>query len=375
MIIAAGPADVRVHFENLTDPRRREPTYPLLNVVVMTLCAVISGADDFVAIAKWSRRNEAWLARYLDVSAGIPSHDRFNTIFGAINPREFETCLLSWITSLHEITSGQVIAIDGKKLRRSYDTASSKSAIHMVSAWATLNHITLGQVVVDEKSNEITAIPKLLDLIDVSGGMVTIDAMGCQTEIIEKIVEKEADACIAVKQNQPKLYAAIEQHFDALVETDFQDAKIRWMDSSEKGHGREDSRVYAICPVPESVKDLERWNRVRAIGMATNISVRDGKEHTEIRYYILTRYVSGKRFADAARGHWGIENSLHWQLDVTFREDDCRVRKGHADANLSVIRRFALSMLKNEKSEKLGIKNKRLLAAWDTDYLAKVLFG
>jgi len=231
----------------------------------------------------------------------------------------------------------------------------------------------LGQVIVDEKSNEITAIPKLLDFIDVSGGMVTIDAMGCQTEIIEKIVEKEADACIAVKQNQPKLYAAIEQHFDALVETDFRDAKIRWMDSSEKGHGREDSRVYAICPVPESVKDLERWKRVRAIGMATNISVRDGKEHTEIRYYILTRYVSGKRFADAVRTHWGIENSLHWQLDVTFREDDCRVRKGHADANLSVIRRFALSMLKNEKSEKPGIKNKRLLAAWDTDYLAKVL--
>jgi len=205
--------------------------------------------------------------------------------------------------------------------------------------------------------------------------MVTIDAMGCQTGIIEKIVEKEADACIAVKKNQPKLYAAIEQHFDALVETDFQDAKIRWMDSSEKGHGREESRVYAIGPVPESVKDLERWKRVRAIGMATNITVRDGQEHTEIRYYILTRYVSGKRFADAVRSHWGIENSLHWQLDVTFREDDCRVRKGHADANLSVIRRFAPSMLKNEKSENLGIKNKRLLAAWDTDYLAKVLFG
>ena len=294
MIIEAGVGDVRIHFENLTDPRRREPKYPLLNVVVMTLCAVISGADDFVAIARWSTKNRTWLARYLDLSKGVPSHDRFNTIFGAINPREFETCLLSWITSLHEITSGQVIAIDGKTLRRSYDAASSKSAIHMVSAWATLNHISLGQVVVDAKSNEITAIPKLLDLIDVSGGMVTIDAMGCQTEIIEKIMEKKADACIAVKQNQPKLYAAIEQHFDDLVESDFESAKVRWMDSSEKGHGREEARVYAICPVPESVKDLERWNRVRAIGMSTNITVRDGKEQTEIRYYILTRYVSGK---------------------------------------------------------------------------------
>lgn len=374
MIATGGPADVRIHFENLTDPRRGEPTYPLLNVVVMTLCAVISSADDFVAIARWSTKNRTWLARYLDLSAGVPSHDRFNAIFAAMNAREFEMCLLSWITSLHEITSGQVIAIDGKTLRRSYDAASSKSAIHMVSAWATMNHISLGQVVVDAKSNEITAIPKLLDLIDVSGGMVTIDAMGCQTEIIEKIVEKKADACIAVKKNQPKLYAAIEQHFDALVESDFLDAKIRWMHSSEKGHGRDECRTYAICPVPESVKDLERWKSVRAIGLSTNITVRDGKEQTEIRYYILTRYVSGKRFADAVRTHWGIENSLHWQLDVTFREDDCRVRKGHSDANLSVIRRFALSMLKNEKSEKLGIKNKRLFAAWDTDYLAKVLF-
>lgn len=183
------------------------------------------------------------------------------------------------------------------------------------------------------------------------------------------------DACIAVKQNQPKLYAAIATHFDDLIESDFREATVRWMESSEKGHGREESRAYAICPVPASVKSLEGWGRVRAIGMSTNIDVRGGTEHTEIRYYILTRYVSGKRFADAVRNHWGIENSLHWKLDVTFREDDCRVRKVHTDANLRVIRRFALSMLKNEKSEKLGIKNKRLLAAWDTDYLAKILFG
>ena len=341
----------------------------------MTLCAVIGGADDFVAIAKWSAKNKPWLARYPDLSAGIPSHDRFNAIFAAMNSREFEVCLLSWNTSLHKVTSGQVIAIDGKTLRRSYDAMSSKSAIHMVSAWATLNHISLGQVVVDARSNEITAIPKLLDLIDVSGGMVTIDAMDCQTEIIEKILKKKADACIAVKQNQPKLYAAIQQHFDALIEGYFEDAKVRRMDSSETGHGREEFRAYAICPVPDSVKNLERWSRIRAIGMSTNITVRGGKEQTEIRYYVLTRYVSGKRFADAVRSHWGIENSLHWQLDVTFREDDCRLRKGHSDANLSVIHRFDLSMLKNDTTEKLGIKNKRLLAAWDTDYLAKVLFG
>lgn len=368
-------ADVRVHFESLTDPRRRDVTYPLMNVVVMTLCAVTSGADDFVAIAAWARTNQTWLARYLDMSAGVPSHDRFNAIFAAINPREFETCLLSWITALHEITSGQVIAIDGKTLRRSFDAASSKSAIHMVSAWATANHISLRQVVVDEKSNEITAIPKLLDLIEISGAIVTIDAMGCQTEIVEKIVSKKADCCIAVKQNQPTLHAAIEQHFDELIDADFSDAKVRQTATAEKGHGRVEQRYYAICPVPESVKQLSRWKKVRAIGMATNITVHSGKEHTEIRYYILTRYISGQRFAEAVRSHWGIENSLHWQLDVTFREDDCRVRKGNSDANLSVIRRFALSMLKNEKSEKLGIKNKRLLAAWNNEYLAKVLFG
>jgi predicted transposase YbfD/YdcC len=309
------------------------------------------------------------------MSAGVPSHDRFNAIVAAINAREFETCLLSWITALHEITSGQVIAIDGKTLRGSFDAASSKSAIHMVSAWATANHISLRQVVVDAKSNEITAIPKLLDLIEISGAIVTIDAMGCQTELVDKIVSKKADCCIAVKQNQPTLHAAITQHFDELIDADFCDTKVRQTATSEEGHGRVEQRHYAICPVPESVKALSRWKKVRAIGMATNITVRQGKEHTEIRYYILTRYVSGKRFADAVRSHWGLENSLHWQLDVTFREDTCRARKGHSDANLSVIRRFALSMLKNEKSEKLGIKNKRLLAAWDNEYLAKVLFG
>jgi predicted transposase YbfD/YdcC len=309
------------------------------------------------------------------MSAGVPSHVRFNAIFASINSREFETCLLSWITALHEITSGQVIAIDGKTLRRSFDAASSKSAIHMVSAWATANQISLRQVIVDEKSNEIAAIPKLLDLLDISGAIVTIDAMGCQTEIVEKIVSKQADCCIAVKKNQPQLQAAIEQHFNELVETDFADAKVRQRTTAEKGHGREEQRYYAICPVPASVKKLSRWSKVRAIGMAINVTMRGGNEHTAIRYYILTRYVSGKRFADAVRSHWGIENSLHWQLDATFREDDCRVRKGNSDANLSVIRRFALSMLKNEKSEKLGVKNKRLVAAWDNEYLAKVLLG
>ncbi len=376
---AQAAADIRTHFGDLTDPRRREPTYPLLNMVFMTLCAVICGADDFVAIAKWARTKQDWLAKFFDMSAGIPSHDRFNAVLGALRPAEFEQALLSWITSLHEITDGRIVAIDGKTLRRSYDAAGGKSAIHMVSAWATANHLSLGQVVVDAKSNEITAIPKLLELLEVSGSPVTIDALGCQTEIAEKIVAGGADDCLAVKRNQPTPHDRIAAHFRALIETDFvgakvQDAKVRRTSTHEKGHGREEDRYYFICPVPESVTDAVRRKKLKAIGMAMNVTQRDGKEHTEIRYYILSRYLAAGRFAAAVRGHWGIENSLHRQLDVTFGEDQCRVRKGHADTNLSLLRRTALSLLKNEPTAKVGIKNKRLTAGWNEDYLTKVLF-
>ena len=197
---------IQDHFNDLTDPRRREVTYPLINIVVIAVCAVICGSDDFVGIAKFGRTRRDWLAKFLDLSAGIPSHDRFNAVLAMIKPAEFEKCLLSWITVLHNITDGQVIAIDGKTLRRSYDTANSKSAIHMVSAWATVNHISLGQVVVDAKSNEITAIPKLLEILDISGSLVTIDAMGCQTEIAKQIVAQGADYCLSAKGNQPTLH-------------------------------------------------------------------------------------------------------------------------------------------------------------------------
>jgi predicted transposase YbfD/YdcC len=371
---AQAAAAIEAHFSELTDPRRREPTYPLLNMVVMTLCAVICGADDFVAIARWARTKTDWLAKFLDMSTGVPSHDRLNAVLGALRPAEFEQCLLNWITALHEITDGQIVAIDGKTLRRSYDAASSKAAIHMVSAWATANHISLGQVVVDAKSNEITAIPKLLELIEISGSLVTIDAMGCQTEIAAKIVDGGGDYCLAVKQNQPTLYDEIAAHFDELIERDFQNVKVRHTATHEKGHGRIEDRYYYLCPLPESISDAPRWKKLRAIGLAVNVTHRDGREHTEIRYYILSRYLAAGRFADAVRGHWGIENSLHWQLDVTFGEDQCRVRKGSADTNLSILRRTALSLLKNEPTAKVGIKNKRLTAAWDETYLEQVLF-
>jgi predicted transposase YbfD/YdcC len=368
-------ARIHDHFAELSDPRRREVTYPLINVVVIAICAVIGGADDFVAIAKFGRTKRAWFARFLDLSNGIPSHDRFNAILAALKPAEFEKCLLSWITALHAITGGQVVAIDGKTLRRSFDAASGKAAIHMVSAWATANHISLGQVVVDAKSNEITAIPKLLEMLEISGALVTIDAMGCQTEIARRIVAADADYCLAVKGNQPTLHQAIADFFDEHLEDDFARTRVRRHETSETGHGREEQRCYYLCPVPDDLPDRSRWARLKAIGMAINNTRRDGKDSTEIRYYILSQYVAGGRFAEAVRSHWSIENRLHWQLDVTFQEDQCRVRKGHADANLSILRRTALSLLKNETTLKVGIKNKRLTAGWDESYLEQVLFG
>lgn len=372
---AQSSASIVEHFSELSDPRRREGTYPLINFVVIGVCAVLCGADDFVAMAEFGRSKKKFLEKLLDLSEGIPSHDRFNAIFAAIKPAEFEKCLLSWITALHEITNGQVIAIDGKTLRRSFDAASSKSAIHMISAWATANHISLGQKVVDKKSNEITAIPKLLKILDISGCLITIDAMGCQTKIAGKIVDAGADYVLAVKGNQKTLYNGIRRFFSEHLQDDFARISVRRYQTHERGHGRDETRMYFICKVPDDLADKGRWPYLRAIGMAINITVRDGKETRDVRYYILSRYLSGKRFGDAVRSHLAIENSCHWQLDVTFQEDQSRIRKGHADANFSVLRRMALSLLKNNRSRKVGVKNKRLIAALDENYLTEVLLG
>lgn len=368
-------ARIQDHFQSLPDPRRRKVVYPLINVVMIAVCAVIGGADDFVAIAEFGRLKKKWFAKFLDLSAGIPSHDRFNAILAAIKPSEFEKCLLSWITDLQEITTGQVVAIDGKTLRRSYDTASGKAAIHMVSAWATANCISLGQVVVDAKSNEITAIPKLLEILDVSGCLVTIDAMGCQTEIASAIVAGGADYVLAAKDNQPTLSGGIHDFFDDHMEDDFVRTKVSRHQTNEKGHGREELRSYYVCTVPDDLPDRGRWTKLMAIGMVISDTLRGGKASLEIRYYILSKMMSARRFATAVRGHWGIENRLHWQLDVTFGEDQSRIRRGHADANFSILRRTALSMIKNNHSKKLGVKNKRLTAAWSEDYLLEILSG
>ncbi len=346
--------------------------HQLTPIRVLAIRGILSGADDFVAITDWVREKKKWLAKFFDLSAGIPSHDRFNAVLGAINPHEFQECLLSWITALHELTEGQVVAIDGKTLRRSFDAASSKAPIHMVSAWATVNQVSLGQLVTDAKSNEITAIPKLLEMLEIKGFLVTIDAMGCQKEIVQKIVDSNADYVIAVKGNQPKLHAAIQKFFSKV----FQDEEVacRRYESHEKGHGRVDHRSYYLAPLPEDFPGRDKWRGLKAIGMAVRRTEQaDGKKSCDIRYYITSRWMSDQKFGTAVRGHWGIENSLHWQLDVTFGEDQCRVRKGHADANLSLLRRSALSLLKNHTKAKMGVKNKRLKAAWSDDYRLQVL--
>lgn len=368
-------ASIQKHFADLTDPRRREGTYPLINIVVIALCAVIAGADDFVAIAAFGRAKREFLKKFLDLSSGIPSHDRFNAILGAIKPAEFERCLLSWITSLHEITGGQIVAIDGKTLRRSFDTASSKAAIHMVSAWATANHLTLGQIVVDAKSNEITAIPKLLEVLEIKGCLVTIDAMGCQVDIAQKIIDREAHYLLAVKDNQPTLYDGIQSHFLDNLEDDFARTKVSRHKTQETGHGRDETREYLVCRVPKDCPAFDRWPGLKAIGMAVNYVTQNGKTTDFVRYYILGKVLSARQFGAGVRSHWGIENNLHWQLDVTFNEDQCRIRKGHADSNFSSLRRTALSLLKNNKTAKVGIKNKRFLAALDDAYLLEVMLA
>ena len=368
-------ANLQVRFATLTDPRRRKITHPLLNFIVIAICAVICGADDFVAIADFGRRKRTWFRKILDLKNGIPSHDRFNAIFAMLSPAEFERCLLSWIQALHEVTGGQVIAIDGKTLRGSFDKASSKSAIHMISAWASANSISLGQVVADEKSNEITAIPKLLEMLHLKGATVTIDAIGCQTDIARRIIDGGGHYVLNVKGNQGRLRDGIEEFFAEFLDGNRPSVPVHQQHSTNSGHGRKEARWHYVCPVPRDLPDRQRWPGLKAIGMVISNTIRDGQECVDIRYYILSKKLAVKKFAAIVKGHWAIENELHWQLDVTFREDHCRIRKGNADANFSTLRRTALTLLKNEKTAKLGVKNKRLSAGWDEDYLLQVLVG
>ena len=370
-----GSASFRDHFQDLQDPRvERTRKHPLINVLFIAVCGVLSGADSFASIHEFALDRRHWFARYLDLSNGIPSDDTLARVLARLDPGAFEKCLLSWIRAVQEATENRLIAIDGKTLRGSYDRADGRAAIHMVSAWATENKLSLGQVVVHEKSNEITAIPQLLGLLDVAGALVTIDAMGCQREIAAEIRRGEGDYVLAVKQNQPTLYERVEAAIDVASEVDTEGFEEHV--TSESGHGRQETRTYAVVPAPESIDPEGHWCDLKAIGIATSERI-DGRGHhsLESRYYILSRVLPATDFAEAVRGHWGIENSLHWQLDVSFREDECRVRRDHAPANLSVIRRFVLGLLKRETSCRRGIETKRLKCAANDEYREKALFN
>jgi predicted transposase YbfD/YdcC len=371
---ASEPAAFQEHFKDLDDPRvERTRKHPLVNIVFIAVCGVLSGANSFAAIEEFGTDRRSWFARFLDLTNGVPSDDTFARVLARLDPGAFERCLLGWVQAVQEVTDHRLIAIDGKTLRGSYDRRDGKAAIHMVSAWATENKLSLGQVVVDEKSNEITAIPELLRLLDVSGALVTIDAMGCQKEIADSIRQGEGDYVLAVKRNQPTLYERVEEAIGAGLEQDTSDLDEH--QTVEVCHGRREARTYVVFPAPETVDPEGEWRDLGAVGMAiTESTDAQGRDRLEARYYVLSVLLSAKRFSEAVRGHWGIENNLHWQLDVSFREDECRVRTDHAPANLSVIRRFALGMLKRETSCRRGIETKRLKCAANDEYREKALF-
>ena len=367
------------HFESLTDPRdTRNRHHLLVDVLVIAVCAVTVGCDGPTAIARWARMKHQWLAGFLELPHGIPSRDCFRRVLSALKPAAFQKCFESLIAdcvACHAAGPIRLIAVDGKTMRRSHDRAAGLGPLHLVSAWATEQGLALGQVATADKSNEITAIPELLDQIDVSGAVVTIDAMGCQTAIAEKIVSSGGDYVLAVKENQPKLFAALHDFFTTHLEDDLAEVPHRSHETRDESHGRVDERFYQMAKLPADFPLRSQWPGLKAIGCATRITTRpDGTETDETRYYIASKYLSGPRFADAVRKHWGIENSLHWVLDMNFREDENRTRERILGDNLSWLRRFAISKLK-QHPQKDSLRGKMQSAGWSDDFLGEVLMG
>lgn len=363
------------HFSNLSDPRRDNKRHKLIDIITIAICAVICNADSFEHIAEFGRAKHEWLKGFLDLPHGIPSADTFERIFSRIDPEEFKNCFMEWIQAISQLTKGEVIAVDGKTLRRSHDKSNGKSAIHMVSAWACANGLVIGQIKTEEKSNEITAIPQLLRTLEIEGCIVTIDAMGCQKNIAETIVEKNADYVFSLKGNQSNLHDDVKLFFQTQKENNFKDISLDYYETVDADHGKIEIRKYWTTSDIGWLQGKEKWKKLETICMVQRERQFENKTVSETSYYIGSIENNAENFAYAVRSHWAIENSLHWVLDVSFREDESRIRKDNAPENFAVLRHIALNMIKKETSLKKSIKSKRLRAGWDNNYLLKVLAG
>ena len=363
------------HFGVIEDPRiDRTKRHKLIDIMTIAVCAVICGADGWVGIETYGCAKYEWLKTFLELPNGIPSHDTFARVFAQINPQQFQSCFVNWMKSIHQITSGEIIAIDGKTLRGSYEESSEQSAIQIVSAWATRNRLVLGQVKVDEKSNEITVIPELLKVLDISGCIVTIDAIGCQKEIVRLITQQDTDYVITLKKNQGNLYSEVEKLFQAGISTGFEGIEHSTYKTEERGHGRHEIRHYLMLSQIQSRLNSDSvWSNFNSVGMVESVRSLNGETTVETHYFISSLESNAKQFGNSIRSHWGIENSLHWVLDVALREDDCRIRKDNAPQNFAILRHIAVNLLGQEKRVKRGIKNKQFLAGLDNNYLSRVL--
>jgi predicted transposase YbfD/YdcC len=364
------------HFAHLTDPRvERTRLHELLDIVAIAICAVIAGADSWDHIEQFAKAKHAWLKTFLALPNGIPSHDTIARTFARLDPDEFQRGFVGWINALREATDREVVAIDGKALRRSFDRAKGKSALHMVHAWATANHLLLGQVAVDEKSNEITAIPKLLKVLEVTGAIVTIDAMGCQKEIARTIRGQGADYVLALKANHEHLFEQVVSFFDEACGRRMKGPDIGYHREWDEGHGRTEARRCWATSDLTWLEGREEWKDLRSVAMIEAERFVGDELSVETRYYLSSLENDAGLLNRAVRSHWGVENSLHWVLDVTFDEDRSRIRKENAPENFGLLRRLALCLLKRETSTKGSIKGKRLKASWDEGYLLQVLCG
>ena len=365
---------LKTHFADLPDPRAQHSIeHLLIDIVMITICAVICGAESWVEIENYGRAKQSWLETVLDLPNGIPSHDTFERVFARLRPEALQQCFLNWMQAAFEISDGELIAVDGKTLRGSYERGGKQGVIHMVSAWATQNRIVLGQRKVDEKSNEVTAIPELLSVLNLKGAVVSIDAMGCQTAIAKQIVEQQGDYVLALKGNQGNLYEDVTQLFDHARQHNFRDIEYDYHETQAQAHGRIETRRYWLMGQTNYLIGAENWAKLTTIGCVESHRQSGDKTACEMRYYLLSLPLDAKRFAATVRGHWGVENQLHWILDVAFREDQARSTLGYSGENLAVIRHLAVNLLAQEKSAKGGIRAKRLKAGWDDQYLARIL--